>query len=410
MEKRSVYLMVAVVILAQAALLAFFLYDPHGRFYLLYVAFDAPAIAVAIVSFVSRVRIGIAPGTPEQVLSTMSLNFRMAQYRVTNKGQSIVVQHGANIGIRIYAKGIGPNSLVQVKSDPTPSGWGVLIIVFLFTYGIGTTLYSLYLFRKSQKFGAAVIPTMYKGPGVTITPEVPSKTKACLIDTLSEGYRLSSEAYEAAKSNFEDNVVLGIIGGIVSAPLVFFLAILAIGGGVSWTQEEGAIAIVLALVVGLGIPLITYYHLMKNWWPKVMSFQTWSDRLRKELSEEVSSRGPRDRHTSTFEVILDAYRELPVWLQVRRKSVLYRSPVLLTVILVMVLYGSSFAMTAVFSPWDWPAKLALVAVSLALVFTGLLVYVRWKRNEEQDAQKVQETWSRRSDAIQRKMDEIVRGL
>jgi len=403
----------ALVGLAEVAMLATVIQDVQHFYYLIYIAFYCPAIALMIVCFLPRIRMGIAPGTPSQVLSTMSLNFRIAQYRVIDKGRSFVVQGGTNHGIRIYAESSGSDSVVLVRSDPTPSGWGVLMILFIFTYGLLTIPYSIYLFYKSQKFGLSVIPAMYKKPGETIGSGVTSKTKACLIDTLSEGYRLSSEAYESAKSNFEDLIIVATLVGVVGGLAAFALVVIAMMGmnQDSVSTAEILIATVLGLVTGVGVPLVAYFQLRKAARPKLLSLREWADKLKEELTREATSSGPQDRQTSTFELILDAYRQLPSWLQIRHKSGVYRNPVLWMAILLMAMYGLTYLLAALISSWeDVSWRLILGAASTGFIVLSIGMYFYWRRTEAAEARKVSEAWQHRTESIQHKMDEIVKDL
>jgi len=410
LQRRTVYLLMALVVFAEAVLLWLVVSRTDIFFHFSQIAFYAPAVAFMIVCFLPKIRMGIAPGTPGQVLSTMSFNFRIAQYRVIDKGQSFVVQGGTDHGIRVFLKAIGSDSVVLIRSDPTPAGWGLLLILLIFTYGFGTIPLSLYLFIKSQKFGLSAIPAMYKRPGETIAQGTPSKTRACLIDTLSEGYRLSSEAYESAKSNYEDRIVLCAFGGLAAWLVVFVTAAVVMGGDFdSGTQILTSAG--LGLVAGIGLPLVSYVLLRARSKAELLSLREWATRMREELASEVSYAGPSDRQKSTFEVILDASREIPGWLRIRRKSGLHRHPVVWMAILFLVLFGSEYLMAATFSTWEgFYFRAILGAVSVGLIILGIGLFFYWRRKETDEARHVTETWKRRADAIQRKMDEMLRDL
>lgn len=410
MERRTVYLLMLLTGLAEIALLATIILDTVHFYLLIYVAAYGPALALMVICFLSRVRMGTAPGTPDQVLSTMALNFRIAQYRVTDKGRSIVVQGGSTYGIRVYAEASGSNSVVLVKSDPSPSGWGVLLIMFVFTRGFVAIPYSIYLFLKSQKFGLSVIPAMYRHPGEANIPEAPSKTKACLIDTLSEGYRLSSEAYESARSNYEDNIMIGACAGLV----IFLLTLIGIAfasGGEFDSSSELPIALGISIAFALAVPLAVYAVLRKRSKPQLKSLKSWSDRMKAELASEVSQSGASERPISTFEVILDASKEVPGWLQIRRRSGLYRNPVVWLAIVYLGIIGSAYLlMWAIALDIGTTARVFVGATSLALIALAVATYMFWRKKQAAEARQISETWARRSAAVRQKMDKMLRNL
>src|SRR4030065_1429098 len=143
-------------------------------------------------------------------------------------------------------------------------------------------------------FVLSAIPAMYKRPGETIAQGTPSKTRACLIDTLSEGYRLSSEAYESAKSNYEDRIVLCAFGGLVAWLIVFVTAAVAMGGDF----DSGTPILIYAgarLVAGIGLPLASYVLLSTRSKAEMLSLREWATKMREELASEASHAGQGDR-------------------------------------------------------------------------------------------------------------------
>ncbi len=407
MRRWTVYGLMATVIVADALFLWYIVSTAKYPFSP-QVIFWPAAIAMMLVGFLPKVTMGVAPGTPSQVLDTMSHNFRIGQYRVAVKKNSFVVDSGSSHGVRIYARPVGSNSRVLVRSNPTPTGWSFLLILFVFSIGVGTMIYSVYLFVKSQRFGLETIPGMYRAPGELILKGRPSGTRACLIDTLSEGYRLSSEAYEAAKSNYEDNIIVGVVAGIASALAVFALSGVLISSGS--VPGSSIVSFALGLIAGLAITVVYYILLRRRWKSRLAELNQWSQRLKSELAQEVSGGASVERQTSTFEVILAAAEQLPAWIQIRHKSGLYRDPVVWFAMVFLILYGFTTMVAAVMSFYfDDAVNTVLVLSSVSMLSIAVLLYYSWKRKETAEMGQISETWRLRTDAIRRKMEQILEG-
>jgi hypothetical protein len=201
-----------------------------------------------------------------------------------------------------------------------------------------------------------------------------------------------------------------VLGGFMAFAIVLLTSIFLLGPDLDFeTRVLVSFALALAAALGLSISLLAILRRKSK--KELQLLKEWSIKMKEELSNEVSNVAPTDGHKSTFEVILEASREIPIWLRVRRKSGLFRHPVYWMAITTMLMMGLMYLMIALIGVWMGSTNQILIAtVSTCLLVVGLLLYVYLKRSEIAESRQITETWKRRTDAIQRKMEEMLRDL
>lgn len=278
----------------------------------------APAFIFLPFIFLRRFRLTNATGTSEQVLSDLVRRLRMARYQVSQSQHSLRVKVSSATALAVHVRDSGKECEVTYQVNLTPDSTGTLAVIVLFTGGFFLVPAAVFLLIKASSFAeGGIVPQIPRG-GTPTSLEGADDIRSELIDGLSEGYRLSYEAYETTWSTYTTAVASLLLIGIIVWVTVFGLV--SFGGFLSVIISRVADSALLATAVALPLTIIPLQRYRRRWKPRVNDYWLWSNRLHHALASEADRITTADSQSSTFELIVRACSEVPKWLADRRRG------------------------------------------------------------------------------------------
>lgn len=356
-----------------------------------------------------RFNLSVEDGSPREVLSQLAHSLRVSSFIVKEEKRSIVIQITSTAAVKIRATAVNGATLVTYQPDATPGGWAVYVILFISGYGavFGIPI-AAYLFLKARKAARErVLPRL---PSTGARPKRADELgiSEILADSLSEGRRMAKEAYEATKSNYEDEVILSLIGSmaIFIATMLGFLFADPQEFDIGAAFPEVALSLVLAASFGF----LTIHYLRKTRLPRIKELMVWEEKLGRRLELETSAREHEGVEPSTLELLLEASLELPNWQKARVRGGLYLYPGtwLLIVTCAFLIYGG---VTAILSA-SGNSSLTLIGATMLVVgiVGGALLHRSWKREVQEDKEMFSKAWDGRMRTLKSDMERIIGGM
>jgi len=353
-------------------------------------------------------RLDTAAGTPKEVLQDLAHRLRSARYRVTEEPGKLSIQITPLVAIKVHAVADGANSEILYQADATPGGWTVLVLLFLFTRGFAGFPLALYHFLKARRFAEDQLrPQLPKG-GVPRAKVGAGDIRDRLIDSLSEGHRLAAEAYEATQSRYEDRwLTLGS-----GAVFLWMIALVTLSVGLqdSILAHNPAYLLIIPSAITIAIFVPSVWSTRKWFKPRIHDYREWADRLRKALEKETVHETTESPESSAFELIAQAYRQVPTWLEARRKGSFSREPGAWMLIFTCAITAVLLVMFAIilysFTIWSlglliW--SLVLLIGAAALIGFCYLLYFRLRGRANEEGSRTLKDWNYRLDVMHQKM-------
>lgn len=401
---------VAIVIVIGHALPAgmWFGFGFNTVFYRLWIS----VLACTAIAFLLRFRLRIVNGDPDIVLADLAHRLRVSRYRVSEKPRRLSVQISSTSAIKITAKPVSEGTLITYKADATPSGWTIIVILLLlFMIAPFSMAISLFMLYRSAVFADdRILPRLSQLP----IPEPPRKeidTRAMLIGSLSEGRRLSAEAYEAARSNYQDSILV-----LVTASLILS-AVLAMYSGFYVLQDFGErtrliLSLLIGFIAGAASSLLSWRLLARKSRSRIDELRSWTGRLEAALSREIASESPPDGEPSSFELIAESYREIPKWLKIRRKAGMFREPGywLLIILFSLNAFGSALRGAMDLSRNNLPSAAVFLVISATFSCLAAFIYLRWRKRQDTETESTIADVTRRFEALKAEMETYLRGV
>jgi hypothetical protein len=352
-------------------------------------------------------RLDTAAGTPKEVLQDLAHRLRSGRYRVTEEPGKLSIQITPLAAIKVHAVADGANSEILYQADATPGGWTVLVLLFLFTRGFAGFPMALYHFLKARRFAEDQLrPQLPKG-GVPRAKVGAGDIRERLIDSLSEGHRLAAEAYEATQSRYEDRWLLLGFGAV----LLWLILLVTLGVGPHSTLTGNpAYLLIIPSAITLAILVPSVWSTRKWFKPRIDDYREWADRLRKALEKETVHETTESPESSAFELIAQAYRQVPTWLEARRKGSFSRESGAWMLIFTCAIAAAWMAFFGIvlysFTTWSlglliW--SLVLLIGAAALISLCYLLYSRLRRRANEEGSRTLKDWNYRLDVMHQKM-------
>jgi hypothetical protein len=375
------------------------------------ISFEVGVLASIATVFLLRFRLHTVQGEPEAVLADLAHRLRISNYRVSEKPGHLWVQISPSVATKIRARQTSEGTAITYQADATPSRWSTIVILLLLAYAspISLALSFVNLYKSAAFASERVLPRLSQLP--ISMPGVETDTRALLIDSLSEGRRLSAEAYEATKSNYDDGIiVLGLMGALLLAVLTlvswFYLPSDSSG------QDRGTVSLLIGFAGAAAFTVLAWRWLMARMKPRIQELRSWAARLEAALSREVTSSKPPQDEPSSFELVAESYREIPKWLHARRKGGMYREPGDWVLIFLFSYIAFILGFAGIVTLLQSISSVAVILVALALLFGGLAsaLYMRWRKRQTDEAEGTFGDWSMRLDALRDKMETYLRNV
>jgi hypothetical protein len=389
--------------------------DTDTQVMILYFGTMFASLCGSVLILLSRFDFSVEDGNPDEVLSQLAHSLRASMFIVKEEKfvvnqdkSSISVSINSTAAVKIRARPSDGGTVVSYSPNATRGGWNVYFIFLVFAYGSILLLpMAIYLFLKARTTAHELVLPKLRSKGA-----VPKRTEelgVCdvLVDSLSEGRRMAMEAHEAAKSNYEDEVILSFIGSIA----VFIFA----GVGLLYLLPSGRdagttlfrVALALALAAGFGFAAIHY--LRKTRRPRINEFKAWGERLRKVLDLETSAQVRGENSPSALELLLETSLELPKWEKARVQGAAYLYPGIWMIIFgcAYVAFWGALGLLSAYN--DFGAILVSASFLVWGILLGALYYLQWKKKVRED-QEFSQAWKARVRVIESDMEKILGGM
>lgn len=362
-----------------------------------------------VLAFSLRFGLGDAVADPKTVLNGLAHRLRSARYRVEETDGELTTQVDSISAIKIRARACESGTKLTYRMEGTPLGWTLtLILIFSGYFIILIPPVVLFMLRRVRRFAREQVGPLIMTHGLPEVDPVSIKIHKALIDSLSEGYRLSSEAYEAAKSNHEDNIIILFVLGFIVLVVTDFVLV-EINPGVS--SRSLPTLFMISIAIASAFMLLLVWSLRRRAKPRLNELKGWATRLEGALMKETSLAKPGDEEQSVFELLSDAWNQVPKWMEIRRKSGLYREPG--TWILIMGFAGLSFSVLVfallMFVQNPLPSVVA-GALSAGALYVVHILYSRSIKRLDEERTRVISDWNRRLGVMNSQMDKHLQEL
>jgi len=397
-----------VLVVAFLVALGFFFWIFTAVEWLVALGLVSVPLALFAVVFLWRVRIGHVAAPPEQVLAAIAHGMRLGLYRVSEEPGELTIRVGSMSAVKVRARPALGGTDLTYTVYATPGGWSLLMVMFfLWELAVFTAPVTLFILMQVRAFVRERVLS-YALPGGLPPAPAPSDVRAILIDSLSEGYRVASEAAEAEKSAYHDLLAFAFFLGFVAWGLVFIEALLS-SAEVDFArrlQDSSLIALVAGTAVAVALGLGIRYVLR----PRLRLLETWATRLREALAREAGGARPPEASPSAFELLSEASKEVPVWFAALRRGGMSREPGTWVAIFFAGIWGVTLLGLAVSL-----AGLVLIAIpagaaGLGFLALAYLLYRGWQRRVEAERASVMASWDLRLSAIRAQMERFLQDL
>ncbi len=412
-ERRKALLVIAGLVVLPIAIMyvlglviptgiAFFFQAPFYRLY-------AGVLITSAIVYLLRFRLTTIPGEPEHVLPALAHQLRASRMRVTERPGLLSVQVSSLAAIRIKARAVPEGTLVTYRADATPAGWSIIAILLIYSVASPLSLaFSLYILYRSAGFAGRRILPKLSGPLVRVSPTTGLSTRTLLIEGLSEARRLSAESYEAARSNYQDAIIVMVTIAFLMFPiLAWFTGAYLLEGFTASTRILASFGVGMAAAVSSS--LVSWRLLAAKKKSKIEDLRLWSARLEVALSREIESKPPLDAEPSSFELIASAYEKLPEWLRTRRRAGMFREPGDWLLIFWFSLMGAGLGLAGILdlSRGSLTTGAIFLALAVCLAAPAALLYMKWNRRLGEETARTTADWGSRFASLKAQMEKYL---
>jgi len=364
-------------------------------------------------AFLPWFRAGFVQAAPESVLAYLAHDFRMSSRIVALGPGEITVRLDKWASVKIRAQPREGGSILSYQTYATPSGWGVLILLFLVIWPAPFAIIpTLVIFhRVVAAVERRVAPIVREGR----LPDTfrPDDIRVMLLSSLGEGHRLALESYEAERDRYHD--ALGVV--VLLAMLGWFLLFLAFGfllADPDWGRRTMN-AFLISLGGTLAFGILAGLLVRSRFRPTILRHREWVSRLETALRRE-SSREPIEAGLpGTFDLLWRASEEVPRWIATQSRAGLDRDPAIWGILFIAAWWGIQLMIFGVplllFPAYGNPVVgAALVAAGVGLLLAADRLYRRWRRRRDEELTRMRDGWSRQYDALRNRMEQFLQDL
>ena len=269
-------------------------------------------IALYLVRFKGRV----VDSTPAVATDVFAQELIAAKYIVERSKGRLTVRLNKSVGVIVSTKQTGRQSQLYYGLKPMPRGDAWLIILMLLIPALAL-LVAMYYASKVVRFGTASMDAI--AHRASQRPEGSEKSiNGMLTEGLSEARRINLEAYEAAKSNYQDMILLSLVFGMLAAALaVISIAYLDDAGVVS---VDGEIILYVGILAFVATAIFSAFVVRRRLKSRLDDLKGWKDRLSHAMYWQTHPTSDEITPDSQFELLAEASKKIPEWLEIRRRS------------------------------------------------------------------------------------------
>lgn len=376
-------------------------------------AFLGPAIAATILLtalFSPRLRVGSVSAPPDQALTALALQLRREGIRVESGPGELTVRTGSASALKLRARATTSGTDILFRAYATPSGWGAImfLIVLAWTSVLAIPVIA-YVWSRSWSFAVRRLPGHLEAVPRSLEALRRDEIAVALLTGLAEGHRLAEEAYESERSVYHDSLAVALFAAFLGWGLVFITVFLSLSDADA-SRRIGT-ANLVSVAAGIAAGAASVGLLRRRFRPRLRRLADWNERLQNALAREAHREEAAPSAESAFEVLAEATREVPSWIDASRRAGMSRDPAIGFLVLVMALgtYGLVSAGIG-FLGGDPTFAVLLLAAGAGLGFATYAVYARWKRRRDADLAEAQDAWRRRVEDLRARMDRFLQDL
>jgi hypothetical protein len=399
-ERPSQWFIVAIVtILLVVSLTSGILFFPDYQTVLTIVYF-AP-IAGIVIAYLMRFKAGSLSGSPEAITDAVFRGLIASGAIVENAGDRIRVRLSRRVGVRIQLSRTDQTWTVSYGIEMNQLGAFWIILLGL-TVPFVSFVLMLFLLSKVVRFGKGELKEIVSH--ATKGPENRERDiKGLLVESLSEARRISLEAHEVLKSDYEDLLTLSIVAGILAlfVPIMFG----------AWGYLDDPVSALIAISASFSFTTaLSMLLVRRRFKPQLDQVGVWKDTLAFALNVEISPASEDISSGSSFEMLARATKEMPNWLEIRRKSMLAREPVWSMSVFIMTFFGFFITLGGVLRVGsDISHGLVAIILGAVLFAGGMVIYLLSERRRGEEARVLKGKWGQRSREIDTRMEQLFGG-
>lgn len=368
------------------------------------------ATLVFAVLFLPWRRVALSPLPAESLARHIVHQLRRQGLRVEERPEGITVRLDPVTAVRFRTVAVEGGSQLLYQPYATPSGWGTLItlLVLVWTSVLGIVAIVLVAW-KARRFATGPLASLV-GAVDSLPPPPSDDIRVLLVDGLSEGHRLASEAYEAQRSSYYDTLaVLGVVG---LAVWVFVLLVLFFTLPSPSPWREWASLLGLSTLIAGAATAGMMWATRRRTRPRLLASREWAERLRSALNRESVREAPGPEEPSSVELLLDASGQVPGWLRVKRWSGLSGDQAAGWVVILLGFVAFWVVWLAVDLAFAGAFLYAVLAAAAGTaMFAGAYVYwARWRRKQDEEIAETLEEWQERAQALRSRLDRFLQDL
>jgi hypothetical protein len=364
------------------------------------IVYFAP-IAGIVIAYLMRFKAGSLSGSPEAITDAVFRDLIASGAITENAGDRIRVRLSRSVGARIQLSRTDQKWTVSYGIELNPRGAFWIIPLGLIVPFVSFAL-MLFLLGKVNRFGKGELREILSR--VTLDPENRERDiKGLLVESLSEARRISFEAHEVLKSDYEDLQALSLVAGILALSATIMFG--------AWGHLDDPVSALIAFSASFSITTaLSMLLARRRFKPQLDKVRAWKDLLSFALNVEIFPASDDVSPDSSFEMLARATKEMPNWLEIRRKGMLAREPVWSMSVFIMIFLGFFVTLGGVLRVGsDISQGLVAIILGAVLFAGGMVIYLLSERRRADEASVLKEKWGQRSREIDTRMEQLFGG-
>jgi len=373
-------------------------------------------ILAVVMCMAIRFRLATVQGKPEEVLADLRRRLRISSYDVNRKRDCLRVKVSGRNAVKIRARESKNGTVITYQADASPAFWCLIIILMIFghwTAPAGLAIAFLLLYESAAFASDRILPRL-TGPPIPAGIRGKSDTRIMIIEGLSEGKRLSSEAYDGMRSNYEDKILLAIAASFLASTCLFFILVReAISDALSNQSASDLIILTGWMLSTVVLSALAWRVLSTRAKPHLSRLAEWNATLETALARETSGICVPETDASALELMMETCRHLPEWMKIRRSAGLSRQPGDWIFIFLTSVLALSFGVPAVLTYHRVGASTEAILLTLLAVgfaFLAILIYHSWRKEQRQEAESTITDWNMRFSRLKEEMETYLGGV
>lgn len=409
MRRENLVLLVGAILLDLGLLALTFLFVLLGLPPpLVSVSFVSWTIAAAIVLGVlalPKFRLSSSPVPPERALAELAHRLRASGHTVAEAPGMLDIRLGRILAVKVSALPSGEGSDLFFQMSATPDGWFVSIMSMVWIAPVALNGF-LYAFARVRSTVRERIAPLLSGGAPLPEDEI----RTGLVAALAEAHRLALEGYEAERSAYWNTAGLVLIGAVLTFGVVLAGSLLASSGADLRVRVIDALAQSAAASTTFGV--VAWLVVRRRLRPHLLEIRRWMGQLRDAWTREASGAAPAEAGPSAFELLMEASREVPGWLEARRRTSLGRDWGGFTVLWLLAGGSVGLFMQAGVGAFLGNPLLAVIGAAggIAMAAGSVWFYRWWNRREREAIGQIRAGWERRFQAVRERMEQHLRDL